>query len=476
VFSRWLDSPWPYFAGAGILFILAVASQFEFRLPSRPTGSVEDIVKLSERDDLNILFLLVDTLRSDRLGLQGYQRPTTPNLSALARQGIVFENNVAQSTWTKTSMVSLWTGTLPANHGVLRYNHVIPEEATMPAEILKEQGFRTAGVWRNGWVAPNFGFRQGFEVYYRPKAGRERAQIQRANPSSHPLQGTDEDLLVSAKEFLSNFGKERFFLYLHFMDVHQYLYDESSAQFGTSYSDAYDQSILWTDRIIGELMNTLEKMDLSKNTLVVLASDHGEAFREHGWEGHAKNLHEEVVHVPFVILPPFRLDPGIVVDARVSNVDIWPTILDMLGLPPLPATDGASALPLILEAGGLGPQETAEALRNRVVIGQLDRYWGNPRRKSYPIVSVTDGSMRFFLYGTEPPREELFDRTADPGEQTNLIANGADPNERAIAMRKMADDYLANRESPWGVAPVEVELGKMQLDQLRALGYVIEGR
>jgi arylsulfatase A-like enzyme len=474
VLRRWLDSPWPYFIGAGILAVLAIASQFEIRMPSRSVGSVEEIATLSDRQDLNVVFALVDTLRSDRMGIYGYERPTTPNIDRLAQQGIVFDNTQSQSSWTKTSMASLWTGVLPANHGILRYNHVLPEEATMPAEIFEQAGFRTAGIWRNGWVSPNFGFAQGFQIYHRPKAGRERARIQRANPSSHPLTGTDEDLLNSAQEFFANFSSDRFFLYLHFMDVHQYLYDELSAKFGTSYSDSYDQSILWTDRIIGALIKDLEDRELLEKTIFILASDHGEAFREHGWEGHAKNLNREVVDVPWIILLPFRLDPGIRIETRVSNIDIFPTLLDLLGLPPLPGADGESLVPLILEAGGLGSQQNAEALRNRSLIGHIDRFWGNPRMKSYPIVSVGEGNMQFFLHSTEPPRLELFDQSVDPTEQNNLVTGENGVPEEAVRMRATAEEYLESHESPWGKGPIEVELSDMKLDQLRALGYVIE--
>ncbi|MDH3211553.1 MAG: sulfatase [Myxococcales bacterium] len=474
MFRRWLESPWPYFVGAGILLVIAVASQFEVQLPSRSRESVEAIAALKERDDVNVVFVLIDTLRADRLGAYGYERPTSPTLDDLAKHGIRFGRVLSQSSWTKTSMASLWTGTLPANNGLLRYNHVVPEEATLPAEVFQAAGFRTAGIWRNGWVAPNFGFAQGFEVYMRPKAGRERAQIQRANPSSHPLLGSDEDLIQSAAAFLDNFGRERFFLYLHFMDAHQYLYDASSAQFGTSYSDVYDQSVLWTDRLLASLVEKLESLDLLDETVIAIASDHGEAFREHGREGHAKNLYIEVADVPFVISLPFLLDPGIVVEETVANVDIWPTLFDLVGLPPLPGADGVSVLPLVMAAGGLEGAEGAESLANRTIFAQLDRFWGNPKMPSYPIVSVTDDAWRLMLHVNNPKGLELFDRTADPEDASNLIAEGDGVPEPVARLKAKADEYLANAESPWGVAPPEVELDEMKLEQLRALGYVIK--
>jgi arylsulfatase A-like enzyme len=232
-------------------------------------------------------------------------------IDEIASHGIVFDRVVAQSSWTKTSMASMWTGTHPVKNGVLRYNHVLPEEAVVPAELFREAGFRTVGLWRNGWVEPNFGFAQGFEVYVRPTPGAERARIHRQSQSTSPLTGTDEDLVMSAVDFLHQFRDERFFLYMHFMDIHQYVYDDYSAIFGTSYSDAYDQSIHWTDRLLGVLFESLRDEDLLKKTIVVIASDHGEAFLEHGSEGHARNLYREVAYVPWVMSLPFLVDGGV---------------------------------------------------------------------------------------------------------------------------------------------------------------------
>ena len=138
---------------------------------------------------------------------------------------------------------------------MLRYDQVLPEEAVLPAEIFQSAGFRTAGLWRNGWVAPNFGFQQGFEFYLNPKPGRERAQMQRSHPSPESLSGTDEDLAESATAFLDSYGRERFFLYLHYMDLHQYVFDDHAPDLGNAYSDAYDKSISWIDRLIGSLVD-----------------------------------------------------------------------------------------------------------------------------------------------------------------------------------------------------------------------------
>ena len=452
---------------------MAIASQFRLHVPSRRVEPVERLQGLRGRGDLNVVFLLIDTLRADRLGTYGYARATSPVIDAAAAYGIVFEDAVSQSSWTKTSMASLWTATHPIRNRILRYSHVIPEEAVLPAERFRDAGYRTVGLWRNGWVESNFGFAQGFETYVRPAIGRERLRIHRESRTPNPIAGTDEDLTISATGFLEKFGAQRFLLYLHYMDVHQYVYDESSAIFGTSYSDIYDQSIRWVDRLVGVLLDALERQGLLERTIVVIAADHGEAFLEHGREGHAQDLHGEVTHVPLIILPPFLLDPGIRVRATVSNADVWPTLLDLVGLPPLPDADGRSLVPLVLAAAGAAPAVEAAA-RERPVFAQLERGWGRPHAKNTAsLVSVTDGNLRLLtaLAGKAPP--QLFDRAADPAERRDLAAS--DP-ESVRRLRALLDDYAKRTQTPWGVAPREVELDELRLNHLRALGYVLDPR
>ena len=343
---------------------------------------------------------------------------------------------------------------------------MLPEEVVFPAEIFKDAGFRTAGIWRNGWVAPNFGFNQGFDVYVRPAIGRERANMKRHNPSAHALQGTDADLMRSAGEFLANFGSERFFLYLHMMDLHQYIFDELAEDFGPSYSDAYDKSLNWSDRLVGALVAEIDARGLLDETLIVIASDHGEAFQEHGTEGHARNLYGEVTRVPFVIAFPFRLDPGIVVTRQVSNVDIWPTILELAGMPAMEDVDGRSQVALIRDAAG-----EAVDVEDRPAFAHLDRWWGHPRREPRPLLAVTDGRYRLLVDTTDDEKDELYELASDPMESNNLAESQP---ERLAELRGRLDEYLAKTDAPWGSKPEVVELDEMQLNQLRALGYKIE--
>jgi arylsulfatase A-like enzyme len=460
---RLLDSPWPYFSLAGVLLVALVVSLFEIHLPRRPVGSVGDIAHLRERQDLNVVFFLVDTLRADRLSCYGYGRETTPVLDFLAASGVRFAHVQAQSSWTKASMASLWTGLYPRRIGVTRFPDALSPEARTPAEILRDAGFRTGGLFRNGWVANNFGFAQGFDLYVQPRPSATPEKFERRTPSSHPLMGSDWDATESAVEFIRSHGHQRFFLYVHYMDVHQYLYEIESAKFGSDIRDAYDNAVHWTDRNVSAVLGALEGLDLTRKTIVVLASDHGEAFYEHGIEGHARNLYREVTETPLIFILPFRLEPGLVVESPVQNVDVWPTLLDLLGLPPLPQADGRSLLPLMLGAadGGAAPPEFGGPR-----FAELDQSWGRTDRRPRPLVAVVDGAYKLVRHVKREGGYELYDRSLDPSEQTNVAERHPEVVERLDAHLERYLDREVAFDSP------QVELDEMRLGQLRALGYV----
>ena len=465
---KWLDSPVFYFAVAAILVAIGAYSQVEIEVPMRPEGEVSQIRALADRDDLNVIFVVVDPLRADRLGSYGYDRDTSPTLDDLARSGIKFQNVESQSSWTKQSMASLWTGMYPRTTRVDHFSDSIPDEAVMPAEILQDAGFVTGGIYRNGWVMPNFGFAQGFDLYIRPHPRMRKEQMQENSFMARKVVGNDLDATESAIEFMRIHRDDRFFLYLHLMDVHQYLYDDASSLFGTSYSDIYDNSIHWVDRNIKALLVEMEDLGIADRTVVVIASDHGEAFGEHGVEGHAKNLFSEVQTVPLIISLPFFLEPGLDVQTTVANIDIWPTLLDLLGLPALPGAEGKSLLPLV-EAAAEGDESEAGDLATRPVFSQLNKVWGQPDTVDQAEwVAVLDGPYRYVRLEPQGVMG-LFNTREDPLEVNNL---GPIETEKADELTELAKKFLEEAEPAWD-SDVEVEISEMRLGQLRALGYSI---
>jgi len=469
-----LSRRWPWLVAAAIIvcsYLVYFSTQYRIEIgdqDERPTGTADDVEALAERDDVNVLFILVDTLRADRLHSYGYPRETSPTFDRLADRGVQFSRHLAQSSWTKASMASLWTGLYPTRAGVTRFDHQLSSEATMPSEIMQQAGFRTVGLYRNGWVEGYFGFDQGFDVYVRTHGSPVPPSVVRENPTMQN-RSTDAALITPAVEFLRLYGDERWFLYVHLMDLHEYLYDEDSAKFGTDYSDVYDNSILRVNLVIRELLNKLRRTGHLDNTLIAIGSDHGEAFSERGIEGHARKVFRETTEVPFLLHFPFRLDPGIKIESRTANVDIWPTILDLLGLPPLPEADGRSRKPEILAA--LRGEPVPD--RGELAIAHLDQHWGQRNKSPAPTVAITKDAFRYVMHpalqDAKGIRNQLFDASTDQRELRNVIE--AQP-KLAQQLRDEADRYLA-AEPPWGSDTETLEMDEMQLNQLRALGYKI---
>jgi arylsulfatase A-like enzyme len=250
------------------------------------------------------------------------------------------------------------------------------------------------------------------------------------------------------------------------MDLHEYVYDEASALFGASYSDIYDNSIRWTDGSIEILLESLSELGELENTLIAVASDHGEAFLERGFEGHARRVYRESTEVPFLLSLPFRLEPGVVVETRTRNVDVWPTILDLLGLEPPQEIDGRSLLPDILSsASGQTPDDG-----ERTAIADLDQNWAKRGSDPLPTIAVVEGALRYVRVEYAGGRlEQLFDASDDPRERRDRAAEEPETLER---LRAVADDYY-EIEPSWGEAPTR-EIGELELNLLRALGYQIE--
>ena len=200
-----LSKRWPWIVAAALVVLLFgtqfVALEINLPGPDRPEGGLAELEALAERDDVNVLFILTDTLRADRLSTYGYDRETAPLFDELSENGIVFNRNIAQSSWTKCSMASLWTGLYPTAAGVTRFDDVLAADAEMPAEVLKRNGFVTTGLYRNGWVEGYFGFDQGFDVYTRPASMPLEDSIRRANPTVKEV-GTDVDAIAASKDCL----------------------------------------------------------------------------------------------------------------------------------------------------------------------------------------------------------------------------------------------------------------------------------
>jgi arylsulfatase A-like enzyme len=297
----------------------------------------------------NIVLIVVDTLRADHLESYGHHRPTSPSIDAFAGSAIRFERAYSSAPWTKPAVASMFTGLHPSSHAVLGLERSLPQSATTLAERLRDAGYATGAVISHHLIGSEFGFDQGFSHFLEDQARGHR------HLSTGPVTRQAEDLVDSLRS-----EGQPFFLFVHYFDPHfAYLrhpeYGFSSerparihwergiaklrvldpppdAEEIAYLESAYDEEVRYTDAGIGRLLDSLRARDLFDDALIVITSDHGEEFYEHGWLGHTIGVTEELVRVPLIIRLPGGLHRGKVIEEPVSLVSLGSTVLDIAGI------------------------------------------------------------------------------------------------------------------------------------------------
>jgi arylsulfatase A-like enzyme len=426
--------------------------------------------KPDERRD-NVVVVVIDTLRRDHLATYGYGRQTAPFLDRLAREGAALEG-VSPTSWTKPATASLLTGLHPLRHQAIGRLDALPAEAATLAERLQGEGYRTFGVSANGWVSEELGFAQGFDRLLLLDSEGSEAVNRRLFPLLDRL-------------------APPYFLYVHYVDPHApyaprtawdggalpaALRDQGPVSvdsleantvkqrprdFMDRVRDLYDGEIRGVDRELERLVGELERRGLMKDTVLVVTSDHGEEFEDHGRMSHGLSLYEEVVQVPLVIHAPHRIAAGLR-GGLASLVDVVPTLLDLLGHPGGEGLDGASvAGDLRGRRGGSREGDGAE----RTLLFHLDHVDGVG-------LALTHGTDKLVL-GKLPFRKEVYDLAADPAERHDLLGQGGGTRFEALA-RELADVHNGyTRDAlPRHIA----EVGESTRRELAALGYTAPGR
>ena len=399
----------------------------------------------------NIVLVLVDTLRADWTAPYSFDAEASPELQRWADRGVVFERALAQSSWTKISMASLLTSLWPRSHGVRLATDGLSEGAATLSGVLQAAGYRTYAVQSNGWLEQSFGFHHGFDHYVFPRALPRAAQLGLSSIWPHA-----ERVLEEAKRLIDAHSPESpFFLYLHFMDVHEYAAPPEFKNFGSGQEGSYRAAIRWVDDVVRRVREHIDEMGLSERTAFIFASDHGEAFGENRTQGHARNVFTPVLHVPLLIRFPFSMEP-VRVRTQVRNLDIAPTVLDIAGVEIPDAFEGESLLPLISASGRQPDRESFAALGAPILVGAVEQ------------VSVNDGSWSLARNLDEGGREFLFERALDPQEDANLV-----DLEPAMAqrMRAVLDAHLAVKARA-DTRATDVRIDPKIAEALRAVGYL----
>ncbi len=314
----------------------------------------------------NVLLITIDTMRSDRLSSYGYERSRTPNMDRLAKDGVRFALAYCDIPWTTGSVASTMTSTFGPKHGVKTFVNKLPDDRTTMAEVLKEHGFSTGAVLASFATDSAYNLDQGFDTYddeldtpvfLRPGQAVEKVEI--ASPGEEldkdevnekiANDGYRSDVSVAdaAVRWLQSHRTGNNFLWVHFFGPHERFVLEPGTNHAQRVITDYDADTRLTDWSLGRVLDELDRLHLSDDTLVMLHSDHGQALREHGIFGHGHDIYDESVRVPMLMRLPGRIPAGTTITSLVRNVDIFPTVADFLGIAAPPDIDGRSLRPLI---------------------------------------------------------------------------------------------------------------------------------
>lgn len=419
----------------------------------------------------NVVLISIDTLRPDMLGSYGYPRPTSPTLDRLAAEGVLFENATAPAPWTLPSQLSLLTGRYPSRHGVKDYGRSLPVHVATLAEILWQQGYKTAGIVNARNMRARYGFARGFEMFRVHTTGREIG----AEPS-----GVGD----VASDWLGAEARDPFFLFLHFYDVHsgyrslpryerRFVEPYAGRYTGTTgqltairegrvpppgpedvrhLEDLYVSSIRQIDDVVAGLLGRLEALDLTRNTLVIVTSDHGEEFLEHGSVLHGRTQYDEVLRVPLLVRGP-GVPAGLRLSEPGSLIDVVPTILGLLGVSAPPGLDGEDLSRIWRDGSGA-------FLRDRFLFAEAD--WRNRIPDATRSVRYREFKL---VYDRSNGEARLFHLTHDPAETTDVRAEHP---ELARLLQARLEEFMQGEVSGDPLPELDPE----EIEHLKALGYL----
>jgi arylsulfatase A-like enzyme/Flp pilus assembly protein TadD len=406
----------------------------------------------------NLILITLDTTRADSLGAYGQRRATSPHFDRMAGQGVLFDQASTVIPETLPSHATILTGKWPYSHGVrANAGYVLSERNETLAEHLKKQGYATGVEIAAPVLRKETQITQGFDQY----RGAESANVKlkeirtRGDPTKTLKREMriGSDITERGIRFVRANRGRKFFLWLHYFDAH------SPYSAPRSYNEQvpgspYHAEVAYQDSQLGLLVKELERLGIANRTLVVVTSDHGEGLREHGEPSHSYFVYETTIRVPLLFWGLDGLPAGRRVGSLVRTLDIAPTVLDLMQLPPLEGIDGVSLRPLLTGAEkDLGLTAYGEATRFYSTFGL------NPLR------FVREGNLKY-IHKVNP---ELYDVGTDPGELNNLAAERGQDVARLLG--KLTDML---RAAPAQHDDAQAAIDSQTAAQLIALGYVAE--
>jgi arylsulfatase A-like enzyme len=453
----------------------------------------------------NIVLVTIDSLRADHLSCFGYNRDVSPVIDDLAADGLSFDA-YANATWTRASFPSIITSTYPLEYGGFEY---LSDSRTTVGTALSRSGHRTAAFHSNLWLSRDYNYDRGFDHFYDSKSdptllsrlrtwvklnldhdGLPYRALQWLYDTTEEKAGMDvgqtyqdaEEITSQAVKWLQSTDEdEDVFCWVHYMDVHHpYVpHEDAAADLGLSFDfgerhaiklrrkmleepetltdselqtllDLYDNEIRYTDGQIGRLIDVVDETLGLDDTAIVVTSDHGEEFGDHGGFSHNPSFYDEILHVPFVINGAGRVDRSDVTGHQPEDLgllDVPPTVCDLAGVETPGEYRGRSAIEAI------GSDEDADV---------FSETW---RDEDYKLSLRADDAK--FIWNRETNVKEFYDLEADPGETDNLVKK----DDRAEEYEERIREHLAElRESNEELPDVGMDVETQE--RLKNLGYL----
>jgi arylsulfatase A-like enzyme/Tfp pilus assembly protein PilF len=426
--------------GLAAVALVAAAVALVWRQRSAPPVS---------RPALNVLLVTLDTTRADRLGCYGHAAARTRHLDRLAAEGARFETAIAPAPITLPSHSSLITGLYPFEHGVRNNgNFYLAERFETLASRLQARGYHTGAFLSSFILDRRYGLDRGFDVY------DDRMEGEYAQVVTLQAERRGDRTALALGQWIDERAKDEgtpFFAWLHLYDPHE-PYRPPPPFRDLFARDPYDGEIAFSDAIVASVLDRLRQARLLDRTLVVVTGDHGESLGEHGETTHSMFVYEAAIRVPLILWRPGLVPAGRVVTDPVRLIDVAPTILDLLGAPPLPAPHARSLVPLFEKGGGGAPPPAY----SETLLPKFYMNWA-------PLRALRDGRYKLI----DAPRPELYDLATDPAESRNLFA---ERSRTAEALRQGLDRLAAT-----GDAMSLQTLDREAMEKLAALGYIGAG-
>jgi arylsulfatase A-like enzyme len=424
----------------------------------------------------NVIFIAVDTLRSDHTEIGGSSKDTTPYIrQQLMKDSVAFENAYSNSPWTLPSFCSMLTSQYPSQLNVNNMLSKLGDPSLTLAEVLKNHGYVTHGISSNFLVGQRYGLNQGFQQL-----------------NENHIKGNDKNYISSpgvtndAIKFINKNKKNKFFLFLLYYDPHYNYIDhtdpndktpQSHNQYKGPFSTdtdiqelrkiikekkytpqdlehllyRYDSEITHTDKFIGNVIDELRKHDLYDNTIIVFTGDHGEEFTERAWLGHGNSLYNEQIHVPVLIKPTKanKIETNKKSNQLISNLDLFPTIMDLLNITPPETLMGKSVF--------------SKAITKNRVYSEVDYDKWN----SNQITIISNGYK--LIRNINRDRYEFYNLLEDPMEKNPL-----EESQAATTYSKLKSKlkYWEHKYRAKQKINKKVKLTNKELEELKSLGYL----